>query len=269
MKHLLIIILLLAGYAGVAEAFGTGELGCSGDCTSCHKITIQDAQAALDKIAPSMTVESVSRAPVPGLYQMIITKGKDKGISYLDYSKRYIIKGPVFDLGKKEDITSKSMLELMESGVVDTAKIRLDNALLMGNPKGTKHLYLFTDPDCPYCARAHEVVQQLVKKMPDLAVHILIFPLKIHSDAAWQTNAIIAASKSDMAGALKMLEDCYEKKEIKKNPKAKDYATELEKMGQELGIVSTPTLVYANGKIGLGVKTLEEMSAGVSKNVKK
>jgi thiol:disulfide interchange protein DsbC len=268
MKQLLIIIALLSGYVGVANAFGTGELGCAGDCTSCHKVTKQEAQDAVKKIDPSLIVESINSAPVPGLYQMVIAKGNDKGIAYLDFSKRYLIQGTVIDTGNKVNITSKSMLELLESQVVDTTRIRLDNALLLGNPKGTKHLYLFSDPDCPYCPKAHEAVQQLVKKIPDLAVHIMLFPLDMHPDAAWKTNAIIAASKIDMAGALKMLEESYQKKVIKKNPKAKDYAAELKKMGQDLGITSTPVLVYANGKIGLGVKTQEEMSDGVAKNVK-
>lgn len=268
MKHLLIIIALLTGYAGTAAAFGTGELGCAGDCTACHKVTKKDAQDAVTKIDPSLTVESISSAPVPGLYQMVIAKENNKGIAYLDFSKRYLIQGTVIDTGNKVNITSKSMLELLESQVVDTTKIRLDNALLMGNPNGNKHLYLFSDPDCPYCPKAHEVVQQLVKKMPDLAVHILLFPLDMHPDATWKTNAIIAASKKDMPGALKMLEDSYKKKVIKRNPKAKDYATEMKKMGKELEITSTPTLIYANGKIGLGSKSLEEISEGVTKNVK-
>lgn len=268
MKHLLIIIILLTGYAGIANAFGSGELGCAGDCTSCHKVTKQDAQNAVAKLDPSLVVESIGSAPVPGLYQMVIAKGKDKGIAYLDFSKRYLIQGTVIDTGNKVNITSKSMLEVLESQVVDTSKIRLDNALLMGNPKGSRHLYLFSDPDCPYCPKAHEVLQQLVKKMPDLAVHILLFPLDMHPDAAWKTNAIIATSKKDMAGALRMLEDSYQKKAIKKNPNAKNYAAELKKMGQELEITSTPALVYANGKIGLGVKTLEEVSDGVTKNVR-
>jgi len=268
MKQLLIIIALLTGFAGVAAAFGTGELGCAGDCTACHKVTKQDAQDAVAKIDPTLTVESIGSAPVPGLYQMVIAKEKNKGIAYLDFSKRYLIQGTVIDTGNKVNITSKSMLELLESQVVDTTKIRLDNALLLGNPKGTKHLYLFSDPDCPYCPKAHEAALQLVKKMPELAVHILLYPLDMHPDAAWKTNAIIAASKKDMPGALKMLEESYQKKVIKKNPKAKDYAIEMKKMGKELEITSTPAFVYANGKIGLGVKTPEELSDGVTKNVK-
>lgn len=268
MKHLLIMIALLTGFAGAANAFGTGEVGCVGDCTACHKVTRQEAQDAVKKIDPSLTVESIGSSPVPGLYQMVLAKGNDKGIAYLDFSKRYMIQGTVIDTGNKVNITGKSMVELLESRIVDTAKIRLDDALLMGNPKGTKHLYLFSDPDCSYCPKAHEVLQQLVTKMPDLAVHIILFPLDMHPDAAWKTNAIIAASKNNMAGALKMLEESYQKKVIKKNPKAKNYAAELKKMGQELGITSTPVFVYANGKIGLGVKTLEEVSNGVIKNIR-
>jgi thiol:disulfide interchange protein DsbC len=268
MKCLLMVIALLTGFAGVATAFGTGEQGCVGDCTACHKVTKQEAQDAVKKIDPTLVVDSIKSSPVPGLYQMILSKGKDRGMAYLDFSKRYMIKGPVYDTGNKSNVTTNSIKEMLESQVVDTAKIRLGNALLMGNPKGTTDLYVFSDPDCPFCPNVHEILRQLVKKMPDVAVHILLYPLDMHPDAAWKTNAIIEASKKDMAEALKMLEDSYQKKDIKKNPDARDYSAELKKMGQELGITATPSLFYANGKIGLGVKTLEELSDAVRKNVK-
>lgn len=268
MKNLFLLVTLFVLFAGNAFAFGTGEMGCVGDCTSCHKVTKQEAQDVVKKIDPLLIVESIASAPVPGLYQMVLSKGKDKGISYLDFSKRYMIQGAVIDTGNKTNITSKSMLELLESEVVDVSKIKLDNSLLMGNPKGTKRLYLFTDPDCPYCPKAHEAVQQLVQSTPELAVYILLFPLDMHPDAAWKTNAIVAASKKDMKVALKMLEDSYGKKTVKKNPKAKDYATTLKSMAKELGLVSTPSIVYENGKIGLGVKTLKEMSEGLAKYAK-
>ncbi|GAM08214.1 putative thiol:disulfide interchange protein DsbC [Geobacter sp. OR-1] len=270
MKHLLLILLLLVAYPGVVRAFGTGELGCSGDCTSCHKVTLKEAQDIIRKIDPSMGVEKITTSQVPGLYQVVLTKANTngKGIAYLDFSKRYLIQGTVLDTGNKVDITGKSMRELLESQVIDVSRIKLNNALLLGNPKGTKHLYLFSDPDCPYCAKVHDELTKLVKKMPDLAVHILLYPLDMHPDAAWKTNAIVAASKKDMKRALAMLEASYDKKAVKKNSSASNYANELKKMGQDLGITSTPVLVYANGSIGLGAKTQDEIKAGILKNVK-
>jgi thiol:disulfide interchange protein DsbC len=204
-----------------------------------------------------------------GLYQLVVSQEKGKGIVYLDFSKRFLIQGTVIDTGNKVDITSKSMLELLESQIVDTTRINLDNALVLGNPKGGQRLYLFSDPDCPFCPKVHDEVAQLVKAMPDLVVYILLLPLDMHPDAAWKTNAIIAASKKDMNKAVHMLEASYQKKSVQKNSAAKDYASALKKLGQELGVASTPIIVYANGKIGMGFKTREEIQAGIEKNVKK
>ena len=270
MKSILLIVIFLSCYAGIAGAFGTGELGCSGDCTVCHKVTTDEARVAVRKLDPNLNVEKIGPSPVPGLYQLVLTKddGKVKGIAYLDFSKRYLIQGTVLDTGNKVDITGKSMLELMESQVVDVARINLDNALLVGNPKGTRHLYLFSDPDCPFCPKVHEEVLEVVKKMPDLAVHILLLPLDMHPDAAWKTNTIIAASKNNMKRALSLLEDSYGKRPLVKNLKAKDYSTELKNMGSQLGIASTPTLVYANGAKGLGSKSRTDIEAGIVKNVR-
>jgi thiol:disulfide interchange protein DsbC len=268
-RFFLICVAVLTGYAGSAYGFGTGELGCSGDCTACHKVTRQEAQDVVRKLNPALTVEEVTPAPVRGLYQIVISQEKGKGIVYMDFAKRYLIQGTIIDTGNKMDLTSQSMRELLESQIVDTTRISLKNALILGNPRGTKRLYLFSDPDCPFCPKMHEEVAQLVKSMPDLAVYILLFPLDMHPDAAWKTNAIIAASKKDMKAAVRMLEDSYQKKAVKKNPAAEDYASVMKKMGQDLGIGSTPLIVYANGRIGMGFKPKEEIRAALEKNVPK
>jgi hypothetical protein len=43
----------------------------------------------------------------------------------------------------------------------------------------------------------------------------------------------------------------------------------MKKMGQDLGIGSTPLIVYANGRIGMGFKPKEEIRAALEKNVPK
>ena len=270
MKLVVTLCVFLLGYAGLALAFGTGEQGCGGDCTGCHKVSIQDAQDAVRKLDPLMNVEKIGPSPVPGLYQMVLSKENNpaKMIAYLDFSKRYLIKGTVMDTGNLVDLTRKSTREMLESQVVDVSRIKLDNALLLGNPQGSRRLYLYSDPECPYCAKLHEQLRQLVKKLPDLTVYILLLPLDIHPDSAWKTNSILTASKTDMGRALALLEESYNRKPVERIASTKDYAAEMKSLGKELGITSTPTLVYANGNIALGSKTAEEIEAGILKNPK-
>ena len=46
--------------------------------------------------------------------------------------------------------------------------------------KGSKELYLVTDPECPYCGRFEKEAQG---KLDDYRVHVILFPLSFHKNA--------------------------------------------------------------------------------------
>ena len=43
--------------------------------------------------------------------------------------------------------------------------------------KGSKELYVVTDPECPYCSKFEKAVQG---KLDDYTVHVILFPLSFH-----------------------------------------------------------------------------------------
>lgn len=249
-----------------AFAFGTGTDGCSGDCISCHKVTKQEAEGIMKGLDPTLSVDDVSPAPVRGLYQMVISKDKGKFIAYLDFSKRFLIQGSVLDLGQKQDLTRNAMVSILESQVVDIKKIPLKDTLLMGNPKGRENLYVFSDPECPFCAKLHEELKQLTKENPRLAIHIVLVPLDIHPNSAWKTEAIMKTAAKDPAKALAMLEKSYQNKPMEKTGEPGEHVAKAKQLANDLNITSTPTIIYANGKISLGAKKIEEIREGLQKN---
>ncbi|MCD6211513.1 MAG: thioredoxin fold domain-containing protein, partial [Sulfurovum sp.] len=46
--------------------------------------------------------------------------------------------------------------------------------------KGSKDIYIVTDPECPYCSKFEKAI---AGKMDDYTVHVILFPLSFHKKA--------------------------------------------------------------------------------------
>lgn len=254
--RLIPLVLLLLAAAPYSHAFGTGAEGCSGDCTACHSITQKEAQDLVTPFGKDLEVLEVKPAPARSLYQAIVRKGKEESIIYIDFSKKFLFIGTLIDAGRKANVTGD---ELTARKRVNVSAINLDNALTMGNPHGSKRLYVFTDPECPFCATLHGELTQLVKEDPQLLVSILLYPLPIHPNAAWKTDSIICTAKKDMAEGLKLLEQSFAGKQLEKVVCDKNYAETAKKQATDLAIGMTPTVVFSDGRMVMGKKSKDEL----------
>jgi thiol:disulfide interchange protein DsbC len=253
---LFVLILITCAFVPLAHGFGTGAEGCSGDCTACHTVKKEEAAAIVKGLDPASIVESVGPSPVRGLYQVVVTKGNDTAIVYLDFSKKYLIAGRVIDTAYRKDVTEEKLAELRR---IDPGRIPLGNALVLGNGNGERKLYVFTDPDCPYCARLHGELAALVKEDPRLAVYILLMPLEMHPDATWKTDAIVCAAKERMDKGLQLLEESFTGRPMAKSGCGTNYGSDGKKLGEELGIAMTPTMVLPDGRVVAGAKSRAEI----------
>jgi thiol:disulfide interchange protein DsbC len=261
MKPVLLIIAavtMVSGYAVLAWGFGAGVEGCKGDCTACHSVTRDEAQALIRSIDPAQTVVDVGPAPVRGLYKATVRKGTVETALYIDFGKQYVIDGKIIPAGGTREPVAGGTGSRQR---IDIGAVSLENALLMGNPFGTRKLYVFTDPECPYCARLHDQLKLLVREDPSLAVYLILYPLDIHPTAAARSDSIICAAKTDMAKALRMLEQSFAGKEPEAVDCGKRYSLQTKKQAAELGIGVTPSLVLDDGRLILGLKQKDELTA--------
>lgn len=258
MKNVLIlgVAILLFAFTEIASGFGSGAAGCSGDCGACHSISTKEVQSLVSSVGKQMEVVEVKPAPVRGLYQATVRQGKEEGIVYVDFGKRYLISGRIIDAGQRKDVTQE---ELQRRQRIDVTKINTEHALLLGNPAGTKKLYVFTDPECPYCAQLHAELDQLVRDEPQLLVYIILFPLDIHPDARWKTDSITCTAKTDMPGALAMLERSFRKEPVERITCSASVADAALLRAGELGIGVAPTIITADGRLLVGVRKKEEL----------
>ena len=225
----------------------------SGDCATCHSLTEKEATALLKKTGG--TVTSVKQSPAKGLYELLVEREGQKGIILMDYGKRHLIQGMVVDIEKLQPVSAhqQSLPESKQQTSLDVNTIPTAHAVIMGNPKGTKKLYVFTDPDCPYCRKGHTELKKLAKIAPDVAIHIMLFPLPMHP-AAFDKSRTVLETKS-----LDLMDKAFEGKDVPQPTKesSKKAIDEIIKFANANGISGTPTMVMPDGTIQVGMQDAE------------
>jgi len=244
-----------------SPSFAMAKDGCSGDCASCHTLTDKDANSLLSKIGA--TVKSVKQSPSKGLYEILAEKDGKQGIVFIDYGKKHLLQGMIVSLETLQPVSAhaQNLPEPKPVTSVDVTKIPVDKAMVMGNPKGSKKLYVFTDPDCPYCQKAHHELKKLAAITTDVAIYVMLFPLPMHPAAYDKSRAVLESKKQDL------LDKAFDGKELPKPTKESSKAAidEIIKFANANGINGTPTMVLPDGKVEVGMRdseTLKKMLEG-------
>lgn len=235
------------------SSFAMAKEGCGGVCATCHSLTEKEATELLKKTGTSVT--SVKQSPARGLFELLVERDGQKGILLLDYGKKHLIQGMVVDLEKLKPVSAheQNFPQPKQPTSVDVSTIPVANAVVMGNPKGSKKIYVFTDPDCPYCRKGHTELQKLTRIAPDVAVYVMLFPLPMHPAAYDKSRAVLENSD--------LLDKVFEGKDAPKPAKenSKKAIEENIKFANANGITGTPTMILPDGTIQLGMPGAEEL----------
>jgi thiol:disulfide interchange protein DsbC len=183
---------------------------------------------------PSMKVESVTRMPFPGLYEIVF----DGQVVYTDEKLTYLMNGSLFDLrDAKERNLTRERRDQIASGALVKAQ---PNAIKRVKGSGKRVVYTFEDPNCGYCKE----LQKELNKMKDVTVYTFLLPI-LSADSAEKSKAIWCSK--DRAKAW---DDLMNKAALPANT-VKTCATPLEEnqlLAQRFGVRGTPAVYLANGQ---------------------
>lgn len=238
-----------------SPSFAMAKEACGGACNVCHKLSEKEAGDLLKKIG--VTVKSIKEAPARGLFEILVEKDSKQGILFMDYGKKHLMQGMIVNLDTLQPVSSHSqeMQQSKQVTSVDVSKIPVDKAVIMGNPKGSKKLYVFTDPDCPYCRKGHLELKKLVAMAPDVAVYVMLYPLPMHP-GAYDKSRTVLETKS-----LELMDKAFDGKDVPKPAKESSKADidEIIKFANANGISGTPTMVMPDGRIEVGMRDAEAL----------
>lgn len=228
-----------------AHAFGTG--GCDPDCKKCHSLEKHEVEKLLGGSQSRVKVLDIHLSQIKSLWEVSIEdKDRKKTLFYLDFSKKFLIPGPINIVEistayRKQSEKSKKKQEIRK---IDISKIPLQNTLVMGDGKGPKKLIVFTDPDCPFCGKLHQEIKKIMGIRKDITFYLKLFPLlTMHKDSYWKAKSI-ACNKS-----LKMLEDNFDNMTIPKTDCNTQEIDDNIKLAESLSITGTPTIILPDGRL--------------------
>jgi thiol:disulfide interchange protein DsbC len=212
---------------------------------------------AIEATYPKFKVDSVTKTPYVGLYEVFL----GGQIVYTDEKMTFLIaEGRLVDPKTKKDITSERMEELTR---IDFSSLPLEQAIKVVKGNGSRKLVVFSDVDCPYCKRLE---QNELANITDVTVYTFLYPIEqLHPDAANKSKLIWCASNR-----VKAWEDWIFDNKLPKTTAT--CAVPLERIGElarKIGVTSTPTLIFADGKRMLGAQPYKEIERAMAAATKK
>jgi thiol:disulfide interchange protein DsbC len=142
-RSLLLIIAVTLALLSLNEdafSFAKGEQ----DCTKCHTLDAAQAKDVLSGLIPDVKILEVRQGPINGLWEVAAESGGRKNIIYVDYSKKKVIAGNIFDIKTRTSYTQESHNRINK---VDISTFPYENSLVMGDEKAKYRVVVFDDPD--------------------------------------------------------------------------------------------------------------------------
>ena len=199
----------------------------SGEAAQVKRLLEQKFQGA--------TVGSVTKSPYFGLYEVLF----DEQLVYTDAKVSYVVVGNVYDAATKKNLTEAKLRELNRVAF-DSLPLELAIKKVKGN--GARRLAVFSDADCPFCAR----LENELKSIDNVTIYTFLYPIdQLHPDAARKSRIIWCAPDR-----LKAWDAFFESGALPKNDGDCDNPLAATgKLAQKMRVTATPTLVFADGHV--------------------
>jgi len=203
---------------------------------------------AVQEKFPKATIESVTKTPYLGLYEVYL----EKQLIYTDEKVNYFFLGSVVDGKTMQNLTEERTRKL---NAVKFDSLPLDMAIKIVKGNGKRKVAIFSDPFCPFCQR----LEQNMVGVTDVTIYTFLYPIEsLHPGATQKAKAIWCAPDRVKAWNDFMLRRI--------GPEAHaSCETPVDKIieyGRSKGFNGTPTLIFADGEVipgAVSAARLEQM----------
>ena len=239
--------LLLAAAAG---AFLTPAAAQTPATTAPLTAEAASIKKLLQQKFQGVTIGSVAKSPYFGLYEAMF----DEQLVYTDAKVTYVLVGSVYDTSTKKNLTEAKLRELSRVAF-DSLPLNLAIKKVKGN--GQRKLAIFSDADCPFCAR----IEKELTAIANVTIYTFLFPIdQLHPDAARKSKIIWCAPDK-----VKAWDEFFASGALPGNNGDCDTPIEATgALGRKLKVNATPTLVFADGSIVPGALPAARLEAEIA-----
>ena len=206
----------------------------------------------IKKTYPELSIKGIEKTDFNDLYEVYIG---GQIIYTNDNFDFLIVEGRVVDPKTRNDLTEQRLEELSR---VDFNDLPLSDAIKVVKGNGERKIAVFSDVDCPYCKRFEK--KELLN-VDNITIYTFLYPLAIHPEAEAKSRKIWCAKDRTKAWNAYILND-----ELPKNSgECKTPISRTLKLGKDLGISSTPTIILSDGKRIPGVIPYKQLEKYLDK----
>ncbi len=200
------------------------------------------------RLGSQMTVKSVTRSPVAGLYEVNL----GSQIIYADAAGDYLLLGDLVDARTHKNLTEARLNALNR---VDFASLPLGNAVKFVKGNGARKIAVFSDPNCPYCRH----LESMLQSVDNVTVYTFLYPV-LGPDSTQKAKAIWCSSDRLKAWDAWMLD--------RRAPASGNCDTgALDKnlaLGRSMNVAGTPTLILADGSRLVGAQSADDLNQALN-----
>ncbi|MFB2539212.1 MULTISPECIES: DsbC family protein [unclassified Acinetobacter] len=204
-------------------------------------------QQLLNSKYPDMPIKVTAETPMQGVYELQLDDGS---LVYTDSKADYFMVGNLVDFKNQINLTQQREQELNK---VDVKQLPLNQAVKTVKGNGKHTLYIFTDPDCPYCKQ----LEKELAKMNNLTIYTFLYPIKDqhHTTKTQIAEKVWCSSNPSKAWADFMLNGTVPTANANcDNPISKNLA-----LGNQLKVTGTPTIILQDGRRIAGAMPAEQL----------
>ncbi len=198
---------------------------------------------------PTMVIESVTRSPLAGLYEVVL----DGEIVYTDEKAEYFFGGNIYDIRTlpPRNVTQERTNALAAKTFVDARELAIKRV----RGGGGRTLFTFEDPNCGYC----KALTREFAKMDDVTIYTFLMPL-LSQDSVDKSLAVWCAK--DRAAAWEDLMSSGVMPESGKS--CPNPLNRIAAIARRFQIQSTPAIFLGDGKHIGGMRSAADIEKAMA-----
>lgn len=231
-------------FANVPAFAQTQVLSTLGSDTGKPGVTLstESIRKSFTERFPGIEIANVKTTPFPGLFEVQI--GMD--LLYTDANVSYILQGSLVDAKTRKDLTAQRLEQLSQ---VSFSALPLELAVKQVRGDGARKIAIFEDPNCGYCKRLHETLQQV----DNTTVYTFLFPI-LSPDSEVKARNIWCAKDQAATWRAWMIDGKTPPEAVCDTPVETVMA-----LGKKMMVQGTPAIIFADGSRVNGALPLDAL----------
>ena len=201
--------------------------------------------ARLEVLAPGMKPDRVAETALSGMYEVRF----GSIIVYLSDDGRYMLRGDLIDLDTGRNVTETARQSVRAEAVGELG----ESSMIVFAPNSVKHtITVFTDVDCPYCARMHR--QMADYNRLGIAIRYTAFPRAGVGSPTWDKMVSVWCAQDQQSAMTDAKAGVAVEPARCDNPVERHYEA-----GKAIGVTGTPAIVLESGRLIPGYVPPDEL----------